>query len=217
MAPRARIRGSRSPPSHIRRHCGELKSWLLSSACLPLSLQPVRPRYFLSCRCQSPPLLAPVRNLHHTLLSSSSEERIERLVRFPLTLSARERKELESRIASSAYARELATYFERFYFEVDALDSATFEEVPPTVVLKHVTAESARQSMRDWRLVMYVPQVVLGMAAIVATIRGSLGPISAEALTTPILLCFCIYVAAAFLGAAANGTSTQQLRSPAPA
>ncbi len=154
---------------------------------------------------------------HHTFLSSSLEERIERLIRFPHTLSAPERNELESQVASTGYARELATYFEGFYFEVDALDSATFEEVPQAAVIKHLSAESAHHSTRDWRLMMYVPQVVLGIAVIVATIRGSLGPISAEALTTPILFCFCIYVAAAFLGAAANGTSAQQLRTPAPA
>ena len=161
--------------------------------------------------------MAAVRNLHHTVLSTLSEERIERLVRYPDTLSARERNELESRVASTGYARELASYFERFYFEVDALDSATCEEVPQAVLLKHVTAESAHHSTRDWGLAMYVSQVVLGIAVIVATIRGSLGPISADALTTPILICFCIYVAAAFLAAAANGTSAQQLRTPVPA
>ena len=112
---------------------------------LPLPLQPVRPRPLLCFRCQCLPVLAAVRNLHHTLLSSSLEERIERLVRYPHTLSARERNELKSRVATTAYARELATYFERFYFEVDALDSATCEELPQTAVLKHVIAESARQ------------------------------------------------------------------------
>lgn len=182
---------------------------------LPLSLQRVRPHRPPCFRCQSP--TAAVRNLHPIFLSSSLEERIERLVRFPDTLSAPERTELESRVASTGYAKELATYFERFYFEVDALDSATCEEVPQAVLLKHVTAESAHHSTHDWGLAMYVSQVVLGIAVIVATIRGSLGPISADALTTPILICFCIYVAAAFLGAAANGTSAQQLRTLVPA
>ena len=150
-------------------------------------------------------------------LSSSLEEQIERLIRFPHTVTVEERNELETRVASKSYARDLATYFKQFYIEFDALDSATFEEVPQAEILNHVTEEAARHSTRGWRLVMYVPMVVLGIAVIVATIRGSLGPISSDALTTPPLFCFCIYVAAEFLGAAANGISAKQLRTLAPA
>ena len=190
---------------------------LLSSSYPPLSSQSARPHPHPLFPLSEFPLKAAVHNLHPIFLSSSLEERIERLVRFPHTLSVAERTELESRVASTGYAKELATYFEQFYVEVDALDSATCEEVPEAVLLKHVTAESAHHSTRDWGLAMYVSQVVLGIAVIVASIRGSLGPISADALTTPILICFCIYVAAAFLAAAANGTSAQQLRTPVPA
>lgn len=46
------------------------------------------------------------------------EERIERAIRFPQTLTEREREDLESRIASSDYARDLATFFETFYAEL---------------------------------------------------------------------------------------------------
>jgi len=158
-----------------------------------------------------------VQNFHYTVLSTISEERIERLVRYPHTLSARERKELESQVASTGYARELATYFEQFYVEVDALDSATFKEVQQAAVLKHLTVESAHHSKRDWRLVTYLPHVVLSIAVIIASIRGSLGPISSDVLTTSILFCFCVYVAAALLGAAAMGTTAQQPRTLAPA
>ena len=147
-------------------------------------------------------------------MSYSLEERIERLIRFPDTVSAHERNDLESRIASTGHAGDLAKYFERFYVEFDELDSANFEDRPQAAMIKHLTAESARHATRGRRLVMYLPQVVVGIAVIIATIRGSLGPISSDTLTTAILLCFCIYVAASFLGAAAHGFSRQQLLTP---
>ena len=69
----------------------------------------------------------------------------------------------------------------------------------PALLLRHILfdAASVQQSTRRWRLAMYVPPIVLGVAVIVATVRGSLGPIPPDALTTPILFYVCIYVAAA--------------------
>ena len=69
----------------------------------------------------------------------------------------------------------------------------------PALLLRHILFDTAsvRQSTRRWRLAMYVPPIVLGVAMIVATVRGSLGPIPPVALTTPILFYVCVYVAAA--------------------
>ncbi len=49
------------------------------------------------------------------------EERIERAIRFPDTLRERERDDLASLMASSRYARDLATFFEEFYAELARL------------------------------------------------------------------------------------------------
>ncbi len=69
----------------------------------------------------------------------------------------------------------------------------------PALLLRHILydAGTAKRATRGWRVVMYAPPVVLGAAVLVATVRGSLGPIPPDALTTPILFYVCIYVAAA--------------------
>ncbi len=69
----------------------------------------------------------------------------------------------------------------------------------PVLLLRHilVDADAVRRAVKGWRLAMYAPPTLLGVTVIVATIRGSLGPIPPEALTTPILFYVCIYVVAA--------------------
>ena len=49
------------------------------------------------------------------------------------------------------------------------------------------------------RLFLYVPALVLGLAALVVTLRGSLGPVTLDSLIAPILSYACIYIAAAAL------------------
>ena len=49
------------------------------------------------------------------------------------------------------------------------------------------------------RLFLYVPALVLGLAALFVMLRGSLGPVTLDSLIAPILSYACIYIAAAAL------------------
>ncbi len=69
----------------------------------------------------------------------------------------------------------------------------------PVLLLRHILFDVATisKATKGWRLLMYAPPAILGIAMFVATARGSIGPIPPVALTTPILFYVCVYVAAA--------------------
>lgn len=65
--------------------------------------------------------------VHHHTLKAVLEDRIERLIRYPDTLSIAEKTDLESTVSTSGYAKAVADYFQLFYQEMDTLDV-----LPPT-------------------------------------------------------------------------------------
>ena len=52
-------------------------------------------------------------------------------------------------------------------------------------------------SLRAYHVAVYLPAAVLGLTALVTTLRGSLGPITIDGLVAPILFYACCYVATA--------------------
>ncbi|HYE95477.1 MAG TPA: histidine kinase [Rubricoccaceae bacterium] len=69
----------------------------------------------------------------------------------------------------------------------------------PAFLLRHVLldASDVRQATRWVRPMIYVAPVMLGVAVLVATVRGTIGPIPPDAFLRPILFYVCCYVAAA--------------------
>lgn len=70
----------------------------------------------------------------------------------------------------------------------------------PALLLRKVLSDLAlTQPGRVGRLrgLIYVPVLVLGLAALVVTLRGGLGPVTLDSLIAPILFYACVYIAAA--------------------
>ncbi|NNF59197.1 MAG: histidine kinase, partial [Rhodothermaceae bacterium] len=69
----------------------------------------------------------------------------------------------------------------------------------PVLLLRYVLFDTRflRTATQGWRLPIYLPPILLGLAVAVATVRGSLGPIPPDYLLAPILFYVCCYVAAA--------------------
>ena len=69
----------------------------------------------------------------------------------------------------------------------------------PALLLWHglLDARPVREATRPVRPLVFLPPVVLGGAAIVATVRGSLGPLPPDTFLAPILFYVCCYLAAA--------------------
>ena len=70
----------------------------------------------------------------------------------------------------------------------------------PALLLHKVLSDAlraVRQTPGGLRLAVYLPTGVLGLAALVTTVAGHLGPITLDALVAPILFYACCYMAAA--------------------
>ncbi|HLT48375.1 MAG TPA: histidine kinase, partial [Rubricoccaceae bacterium] len=69
----------------------------------------------------------------------------------------------------------------------------------PALLLWHVLldARPVREATRAVRPLVFLPPVVLGGAAVVAAVRGSLGPLPPDAFLAPILFYVCCFLAAA--------------------
>ncbi len=70
----------------------------------------------------------------------------------------------------------------------------------PALLVHKVLVDTHRAiGVGPWRLtfLVYAPAVVLGIAALAATLRGALGPLTASSLVAPILFYACCYIAAA--------------------
>ncbi len=67
----------------------------------------------------------------------------------------------------------------------------------PALLLRSVLADLARPLGLGYRLLIFLPAPVLGVAVAVAVLYGSFGPLTVDALIAPILFYVCCYVAAA--------------------
>lgn len=70
----------------------------------------------------------------------------------------------------------------------------------PALLLRKVLNDAEQVGGRrlgPLRLVIYLPTVVLGLAALLTTVRGSLGPLTLDGLVGPILFYACCYIGAA--------------------
>jgi len=67
----------------------------------------------------------------------------------------------------------------------------------PALLLRSVLADLARPLGLGYRLLIFLPALVLGVAVFVAVVAGSFGPLTVDALIAPILFYVCCYVAAA--------------------
>ncbi|MDX1418912.1 MAG: histidine kinase [Rubricoccaceae bacterium] len=83
-------------------------------------------------------------------------------------------------------------------FEVLTLVSLTGWTLFPALLLWHVLldARPVRDATRPVLPLVFLPPVVLGGVAAVATVKGSLGPLPPDALLAPILFYVCCYLAA---------------------
>ncbi len=94
---------------------------------------------------------------------------------------------------------ETATPAVAWTFEALTLLSLVGWILFPALLLRHVLLNdrALRERTRRLRGVLFVPPVLLGLAVLTATLRGSIGPLPPQALVAPVLFYVCCYVAAA--------------------